>query len=252
MNRTLAMVSMLILFALPVSAHVVEGPAAGASHVAMRMHHLHLRMNHGLAMAVQGANMVMTSQMGMSPHSDAESLRHGLAMIKQGREMIRQAMTGPEMQELHKQVAGKSPLMELTHELDEAMLVVITELEGMHQAPVSSSVEMTLHHMHMLVNHALLMAAEGSRLIMLGQMGMSKRLDAVAVKHGRKMIADARNLWHEAMEGKAMKDLHRKKTDPSALMEATHRYADAAKRLIDLFVKISSAPNPREARRKDQ
>jgi len=252
MNRTLAMVSMLILFALPVSAHVADGPAAGASPAAMRMHHLHLRMNHGLAMAVQGANMVMTSQMGMSPHSDAESLRHGLTMIKQGGTIIRQAMTGPEMQELHKQVAGKSPLMELTHELDEAMLVVITELEDMHQAPASSSNEMILHHMHMLVNHSLLMAAEGSRLIMLGQMDMSRRLDAVAVKHGRKMIADSRNLWHETIEGKAMKDLHRKKTDPSALMEATHRHADAAKRLIDLFVKMSSTQKPREARRKDQ
>ncbi len=53
---------------------------------------------------------------------------------------------------------------------------------------------MTLHHMHMALNHALAMAAEGSDLIMLGEMGMAPKVDTAASEHGKAMLADAREL----------------------------------------------------------
>lgn len=43
---------------------------------------------------------------------------------------------------------------------------------------------MTMHHMHMMINHAVEMAAEGSSMLMLGQMDMAKGIDEISVKHG--------------------------------------------------------------------
>lgn len=37
-----------------------------------------------------------------------------------------------------------------------------------------SDADMTMHHMHVMINHAVEMAAEGSNLVMLGQMNMAK------------------------------------------------------------------------------
>jgi len=240
MKKMLVLVSMLMLSCATAFAQAGEVSGSGAEQITMRMHHLHLRMNHGLSVAVQGSNMAMISLMGMSPHSDAESLRDGLSMMKQGRAMVEQAATGPEMQELGSEGAAASPLMSYTHGLNRAMLNLLVQLEAMSQAAVSIGDGMSMHHIHMLVNHATLMALEGARLMMLGQMGMSGNLDALAEKHGRKMISGARNLWHEAVEGRVMKSLDKQEAGRPAVMAATHRHAEAAKQLMDLLLRMDA------------
>jgi hypothetical protein len=104
-----------------------------------------------------------------------------------------------------------------------------------------STDDMELHHMHVLINHAMEMAAGGSNLVMLGQMNMADGIDETTVKHGKMMIEDAKSLIKEIMSGKEMMALHKKgetlKTSPE--MAYTHKLAKAAQDYIDV---LSSMP----------
>ncbi|MGH8472183.1 MAG: hypothetical protein ACREVJ_06975, partial [Gammaproteobacteria bacterium] len=96
--------------------------------------------------------------------------------------------------------------------------------------------EMTLHHMHMALNHALEMGTQGSNLVMLGQMGMAGAVDTASVDHGKAMIAEARALWKETMEGKAMQEMM--KGGESGPMAKTHQLAEAGKKVLDLLAQM--------------
>jgi hypothetical protein len=177
----------------------------GASEEAMALHHLHMSMlDHGLGMAAEGSNLLMLSEMGMAAEFDPTTRAHGQAMLKRGKELIERALSGEEMKGLHEKEGTEGATMRQTHELGEAMKAVVSVLEAMRPGEAKPGEEMTLHHMHMALNHALAMAAEGSDLIMLGEMGMAAKVDTASVEHGKAMLADARKLWSEVMKGKAM------------------------------------------------
>jgi hypothetical protein len=218
------------------TAHAKHG---GAS---MEMHHLHMLMNHGLEMVVEGSNMVMLADMKMTPAVDPMTTEHGQKMIKSGREVIDRALKGPEMQAMHKAGHGGDPLMKYTHELGNAIMTVADLLEKMSMEGPMTEDMMTMHHMHIMINHALEMAAQGSNMVMLGQMGMSKDVDKYTIEHGKMMLADARAMLTEVMEGKAMTGMHEKGiTGGNAMMAETHKIGDAAKQVVDLLDKMATA-----------
>ena len=208
----------------------------------MDMHHLHVLMNHGLEMVVEGSNMVMLADMKMTPEVDPMTAEHGRKMIKSGREVVDRALKGPEMQGLHKAGHGDDPLMKYTHDLGNAMTTVADMLEKMSTEGPMTGDMMAMHHMHVMINHALEMAAQGSNMVMLGQMGMSKDIDKYSIEHGKMMLADARAMIKEVMEGKAMTGMHEKGvTGTNAMMADTHKIGDAAKKVLDLLDKMASA-----------
>jgi hypothetical protein len=102
--------------------------------------------------------------------------------------------------------------------------------ESMKMDAATSEERMTMHHMHMMINHAMEMAAEGSDLIMLGKMGMAPGIDDISVKHGRMMISDAKDLIKQVMSDKSMADMHAKgiTTKSSPEMAFTHKLSAAA------------------------
>ncbi len=53
------------------------------------------------------------------------------------------------------------------------------------------------------------------------------------------MLADARQLWGEVMQGKAMQGMMG--AEPSEEMTQTHKLADAGKKVIDLLEKMHAA-----------
>jgi hypothetical protein len=207
----------------------------------MEMHHLHEMMNHGLEMAAGGSNMVMLAEMKMAPSLDPMALEHGRQMMKSGKEMIERALNGPEMQGMHKAGHADDPIMKYTHELGEAMMKVVDMLEKMSMEGPMSADMMTMHHMHIMVNHALEMAAEGASMTMLGKMGMAGNVDKFSVDHGGMMMKDARKLLDEVFGGKAMTEMHEKgvKMD-NTMMDQTHKLGEAAAKVIDLLEKMPS------------
>jgi hypothetical protein len=224
------------------SAYAEEMMHEHGSDASMQMHHLHILMNHGLEMVVEGSNMVMLADMKMTPSLDPMTAEHGRAMIKSGKEVIEHALKGPEMQAMHKAGHGDAPLMKYTHELGEAELSVVNMLEKMSMEGPMSADMMTMHHMHIMMNHALEMAAQGSNMVMLGQMGMAKDIDKYSIEHGKMMFSDAKAMVNEVMGGKAMTDMHQKGVVMSnAMMAETHKIGDASKKVIDLLDKMTSA-----------
>jgi len=130
--------------------------------------------------------------------------------------------------------------MTYTHELAKASLKVIADLEGMKMGDMTSADAMKMHHMHIALNHALEMAAEGSNLVMMGQMKMTKGVDRHSTDHGRQMIEDSRKLWKEVMGSSVMAGMHQAGTTPQAshLMGHTHMLADDQKKVLDLLANM--------------
>ncbi|KPJ97341.1 MAG: hypothetical protein AMJ60_11690 [Desulfobacterales bacterium SG8_35] len=88
---------------------------------------------------------------------------------------------------------------------------------------------MVNHHQHIMLNHALQMALEGSNSFMLGQMGMAKGVDEVSVEHGRMMLKNARILYSDIMSGGKMMEMHKAGTTPESdeTMKYSHQLAEA-------------------------
>ncbi|MGH8568935.1 MAG: hypothetical protein ACREXU_13205 [Gammaproteobacteria bacterium] len=216
-----------------------QAPKQKQAEKAMSLHHLHMSMlDHGLGMAAEGSNLVMLSEMGMAAEFNPTTRAHGQAMLKGGKELIERALSGEEMKGLHEKAGTEGAVMRQTHELGEAMKAVVNLLEDMRVAEPKPG-EMTVHHMHMALNHALAMAAEGSDLIMLGEMGMAPKVDTASVEHGKAMLADARQLWDEVMKGKAMQGMMG--AEPSEVMSKTHELAEVGKKVIDLLEKMHAS-----------
>jgi len=228
----------LVAFCMTGFVHAAETSHKHGADGAMEMHHMHMMMNYGLEMVVEGSNLVMLAEMKMSPDLDPATASHGRSMMKQGKEMIQNMLNGPEMEAMHKSGHGGSPLMKYTHALAMAMLNVVDMLEKMEMTEMKPDDAMTMHHMHILINHALEMATQGSNMVMLGQMGMAKSIDKHSVEDGKLMIAEARALMKEVMNGKAMTQMHTRAAGTSSEMDYTHKLDAAANELVDLLEKM--------------
>jgi hypothetical protein len=234
------LVLMMFLF-VGLSSHVFaeEMKHMHGGKASMEMHHLHMLMDHGISMVVEGSNMAMLAEMKMAPGVDQKTLQHGQHMIKEGKDLITRCLNGPEMMAMMKMHA-KDPLMDYTHQLGEAMLKVTDILEKMPMEDMSSPDMMEMHHMHMMVNHALQMAADGANLIMLGQMSMAGDVDKLSIEHGKAMMNDGKSMVTDMMESKEMKEMHAKGMTPeeSPMMGMSHKQAEAVMKVIDLLSKM--------------
>jgi len=99
----------------------------------MDVHHQHMLLNHALKMALEGADMGMTGEMGMAPGVDKDSVSHGKKMINDARSFWNEIMSGDYMMEMHGKgmTPDKHGGMKFTHELAEAQLKVMDLLEKM-------------------------------------------------------------------------------------------------------------------------
>ena len=188
-----------------------------------------MALNHALGMTLQGYNLVLLGSMGMSKGVDELSVEHGNMMKKNGSAMWNEIMSGPVMQGMHH--GGKKPLkdpgMAYTHELGEKQLVVLALLDEM--PTLEKETGMVVHHQHVMLNQALKMALEGANSIIMGEMGMARGVDEIAVEQGRMMLKNAKALFNEIMSGMTMMNMHKSGLTPESneLMKHTHMLAEA-------------------------
>ncbi|KPJ97504.1 MAG: hypothetical protein AMK71_13245 [Nitrospira bacterium SG8_35_4] len=99
---------------------------------------------------------------------------------------------------------------------------------------------MEVHHQHIILNHALKMAIEGSDMLMTGQMGMAPGVDDHSVTHGKNMMKEARALWNEVMSGDYMMKMHGEGMSPDKHkgMAFTHELAEEQIKVMDLLEKM--------------
>jgi len=219
---------------------VVANTSMGADMEAghdMSSHHQHMMLNHGLGMILEGYNLVMLGNMDMAMGVDESAVEHGNMMIKNGTAMWTETMSGKTMTGMHHEGKDpmKDPAMAYTHKLGEKQLLVIDLLGRMPKAGTGQG--MTIHHQHIMLNHALKMALEGANSFMLGQMNMAKGVDEVSVAHGRMMLKNARALFNDVMSGATMTNMHMGGTTPEGdeMMAYTHKLAEAQLQVLTIL-----------------
>jgi len=84
-------------------------------------------------MALEGANILMLGEMGMAAGIDEVDMEHGKMMIKNAKALYNDVMSGGQMMKMHTEGTSpeKNEMMQYTHKLAEAELLVITTLEEM-------------------------------------------------------------------------------------------------------------------------
>jgi hypothetical protein len=100
------------------------------------LHDMHMMMefmDHGLCVALEGANLQMLGQTGMSEKLDRDAIVHGTIMVKDGKAMIKEMLEGKAMKELYKEGGFDKKIMDDLHELGEKMLKVIEQVEKIHE-----------------------------------------------------------------------------------------------------------------------
>ena len=93
-----------------------------------------------------------------------------------------------------------------------------------------------MHHLHMLINHALQMAVQGADMQLLGKQAQ-----------GQKLLAKSEELLERAMTGMEMAKLHQQGWAGSSLMFMTHELSDIAKEMIGLMKQLSGGTPDKDA-----
>jgi len=116
-----------IFFSFSAQAETVKQKGLHDMHMMMRF------MDHGLCSALEGADLQMLAQMGMSEKLDKDAIVHGTIMIKDGKAMIKEILEGKAMKELYKEGGFDKKIMDELHELGERMIKVIEQVEKLHE-----------------------------------------------------------------------------------------------------------------------
>lgn len=123
----------MILIASSVQADSPKQKALHDLHTMMRF------MDHGLCVALEGADLQMLGQVGHSEKLDKDAIVHGTIMIKDGEAMIKEMLEGKAMREIYQEGNFDKKLMDDLHKLGEKMLEVIEQAEKIHKSALEQA-----------------------------------------------------------------------------------------------------------------
>jgi hypothetical protein len=133
---TITVISIVVtLFSFNAQAETVKQKGLHDMHMMMRF------MDHGLCSALEGADMQMLGQTGMSEKLDRDAIVHGTIMIKDGKAMIREMLEGKAMQDLYHEGGFDQKFMDELHDLGERMIKVIDDIERLHESAFKQAAE---------------------------------------------------------------------------------------------------------------
>lgn len=232
--------SMIFTLSLVLVLALVGIPQAGNYDMdndgAMKIYHVRMLLGHATGMVTEGSNLIMNAGMKMAPGYDEMNARRGQVGFENSKSLIQGALSGDEMVTMHAAGLEDDPRMKKLHQLGESILEYIKIVDRMHIEVMDQGI-MDMHHMHLMVSHALSKVADGYNLVTLGNMGMAGDLDHFTVTHGRLMLEEAGPILASVVDSQAMKDLHAAGRGPSEdlFMSETHRLIETAREIIDLF-----------------
>ena len=126
---------LIILTSILLLSIVPRANAEKSSEKAMHDMHLMMQfMDHGLCVALEGANMQMLGQMGTSEKLDRDAIVHGTIMVKDGKAMIKEMLEGKAMRDLYREGGFDKKIMDNLHKLGKEMLEVIEQAEKLHES----------------------------------------------------------------------------------------------------------------------
>ena len=129
MKTTIASIilGIALLFTTVVQADNAKQDALHDLHMIMRF------LDHGLSVALEGADLQMLGEMGQSEKLDRDSIVYGSIMIKDGKALIKEMLDGKAMTEIYKEGNFDKKFMDDLHTLGEKMLEVIERVEKLHK-----------------------------------------------------------------------------------------------------------------------
>ena len=120
------------------------------------------------------------------------------------------------------------------------IMMMFVTVNSTTAADMAAGHDMSSHHQHMMLNHALSMTLDGYNLVMMADMGMAMGVDEIAVEHGNMMIKSGTDMFTETMSGKTMMGMHHEGKDPmkDPAMAYTHKLAEKQLIVMDLLGKM--------------
>jgi len=227
----IAAVLLLFSFPLKVGAQFLQ-----VEDDSTRIHRLHVLMNHGLIMFLDGINLKMVANMKMSTSYGEQSEGYASKSMDEGRKAIVLALRGEQNKILVEQGFGDHPLMKIAQELGSTMLDLLTLLEKMEMGRMTNET-MEIHHMHLLLNKGLENVAQGSNMIMATLLGSIPQIDQYLENQGWIMMKEGQTLIAEIVQSVPYKRLQKteKLFTEDPLYARTIKCADLSQRIADIL-----------------
>ena len=205
-----------------------------------RIQQVNSLIGRAMAMVTEGASLVLVANMKLAPPTDRFTAEEGMKMIENGKDLVQVALAGEGMSPMEKKEMETDPMMETAESLGESILKYIEIVQSMEMSGTIEN-KIKLHQTHLMINHALDMAAEGANLVMLGNLKLAEVLDKYTVERGRMMLKDARVTLAGVSGSDTMKDM--KNTDMGsmgdAMMTKTGELIETALKIIDALERMS-------------
>jgi hypothetical protein len=231
------MAAVLLLLSFPLESDAQFRQAEDDS---TKIHRLHVLMNQGLIMFLDGIDLRMVSNMNMSTSFDAQSQEYASQSMEKGRKAIELALRGEQNEILVEQGFGDHPLMKTARELGETMLELLTLLEKMEMGQITSET-MEIHHMHLLLNRGLEDVAQGSNMIMATLLASIPQIDEYLENQGWIMLKEGTTLIADITQSEAYKKIL--KTESSSrkdlLLAQTRQCADLSLKIADILSRMN-------------
>lgn len=128
-NRIFLVIFFLVATGFAGSVYAEKQPDSSRQDMQMIMRF----MNHGMRVALEGADMQMLGKMGTSRHLDKDAVVQGTIMVNDGKRMIKEMLEGKAMQEIYKEGSYDQKIMDDLHTLGDKMIEVIEQVEKLHK-----------------------------------------------------------------------------------------------------------------------
>lgn len=211
-----------------------------SSETVERIHQVNRLVGRAMGMVTEGANLVLVASMNLAPPIDKSTAAQGMKMIQNGKDLVNVALAGEGMTAMEKKEMESNAMMETAESLGKSILKYIDIVENMKMnGTVENKVK--LHQVHLRINNALNMAAEGANLVMLGDLKLAEVLDKYTVEHGRMMLRDARTALSGMPDSEAMKELklaYQGSTDNHTMI-TTDELLNTALKIVDTLNKMA-------------
>jgi len=206
-------------------------------------HSAHMLMNYGLNMIADGSSMIISANMDIKTTLVQQPINYGKETINLGKSFIERALKGPTMVEKHMQSEDEeNDMMISTHKLGQLMLQIAYSPDIVEPDLLKNSE--TVHDLLVIqleANNALMMSAQGSNMIMTGQIGFSEIfINRFYIDQGRTMIGNAREVVFKLLNGEKMKSFAKKEllSPEKELYEYTRKHLLNSVDIINLIYQM--------------
>ena len=206
-------------------------------------HSAHMLMNYGLNMIADGSNMIISANLDIKTTLVQQPINYGKETINLGKSFVERALKGPTMVEKHMQSEDEeNDMMLSTHKLGQLMLQVAYSPDIFEPDLLKNSE--TVHDLLVIqleANNALMMSAQGSNMIMTGQIGFSEIfINRFYIDQGRTMIGNAREVVFKLLNGEEMKSFAKKEllSPEKELYEYTRKHLLNSVDIINLIYQM--------------